>query len=67
MMEINTDMRKTLRGGYACCVPGCYSNTKRDEEPSFHKLPSDVSFREKWVNSIKRNDFILGELHRVCS
>ena len=31
-MEVNTDMKKALRGGYTCCVPGCYSNTKRDKE-----------------------------------
>ena len=60
-------MKKALRGGYTCCVPGCSSNTKRDKELSFHKLPRDVSLREKWVNSIKRKDFIPGEQHRVCS
>ena len=27
-VEVNTDMKKALRGGYTCCVPGCYSNTK---------------------------------------
>ena len=24
-MEVNTDMKKALRGGHTCCVPGCYS------------------------------------------
>ena len=46
-MEVNTDIKKALRGGYTCCVPGCYSNAKRDMELSFHKLPRDVSLREK--------------------
>ena len=66
-MEVNTDMKKVLRGGCTCYVPGCYSNTERDKELSFHKFPRDVSLREKWINSIKRKDFISGEQHRVCS
>ena len=28
--------KKSVRGGYTC-VPGSYSNTKRDQELSFHK------------------------------
>ena len=27
-MEINTDLKKALRGGCTCCVSGLYSNTK---------------------------------------
>ena len=65
-MEANTDRKKALRGGYTCCVPGCYSNTNRDKELSFHKFPRDVSLREKWVNSIKREDFIPGEQQHLC-
>ena len=66
-MEVNTDMKKALRGDYTCCVPGCYCNTKSDKELSCHKFPRDVSLREKWVNFIKRKDFIPGEQHHVCS
>ncbi len=58
--EINTDMKKTLRGGYTCCTPGCYSNTKGIWNSIFHIFPRIVTLREKWVNSIKRKDFILG-------
>ena len=43
------------------------TNTIKDKELSFHRFPRDVSLREKWVNSIKRKDFIPGEQHRVCS
>ena len=47
-MEVNADMKKDLRRGYTCCVPGSYSNThKRDKELSFHKFPRNVSLREK--------------------
>ena len=58
--EVNTGMKKALRGGY--------SNTqKKDKELSFHKFPRDVSLREKWFNSINRKDFIPGEEHHICS
>ena len=67
LMEVNTDIKKDLRGDYTCCVPRCYSNTKRDKELSFHKFPRVVFLREKWGNSIKRKDFIPGENQRVCS
>ena len=67
LAEVNAGMKKALRGGYTCYVPGCYSNTKRDKELSFHKLSRVVTLREKWVNSIKRKDFIPGEQQRVCS
>ena len=66
-MAVYTDMMKALRGGYTSCLPGCYSNTKRDKELSLHKFPRDVSLREKWVNSSKRKDFIPGGKQRVCS
>ena len=42
-MEVNTDMKKALKGGYTCCVSGCYFNTKIDKKLSFHKFPRDVS------------------------
>ena len=58
-MEVNADMKKALRGGYTCCVPGCYFNTKNDKELSFHKFPRYVSLREKWINSIKRRILFL--------
>ena len=48
-------------------MPGCYSNTKRDQELSFHKFPKDESMKRKWLNAIKRKDFIPSEHHRVCS
>ena len=54
--------KKSVRGGYTCCVPGCYSNTKRDQELSFHKFPKDESMKLKWSNAIKRKDFVLREL-----
>ena len=55
------------RGGYTCCVPGCYSNSKKDTTLSFHKIPKDEPYRTKWINAIKRKEFTPGEHHRVCS
>ena len=66
-MEVKADMKRSLRGRYTCCVPGCYSNTKNNKKLSFHIFPRDISLREKWVNSIKGMDFIPSEKHCVCS
>ncbi len=60
-------LAKGMRGGYTCCVPGCYNNNKKDKEVSCHKFPKDKLVREKWINAIKRNDFIPTNHHRVCS
>ena len=57
-MEVNTDMKKHLRGGYTGCVPGCYSNTKRDKELPFHKFPNDVFF-------LVRNELILSRVRII--
>ena len=56
-----------MRGGYTCCVPGCYSNRKKNKEKSFHKFPKEKLAREKWINAIKRKDFIPTDHHHVCS
>ncbi len=58
---------KSLRGGYTCCVPGCYNNTKKNKEFSFHKFPKDKVLKEKWINAIKRKEFVSSDSHRVCS
>ena len=55
------------RGGYTCCVPGCYNNTKKDRELSFHKFPREKVLRNVWINAIKRKDFVPTEHHCVCS
>ena len=40
-MKVNIDMKKALREGYTCCVPGRYSNSNRDGELSYHKFTRD--------------------------
>ena len=50
--------KKAQRGGYTCCVPGCYNNTKKDRELSFHKFPREKVLQNVWINAIKRKDFV---------
>ena len=57
-MEVKAHMKKALRG-----VPGCYSNTKRDKELSFHKFPRNASLREKFY---QEKGYYSCEQHRVC-
>ena len=66
LTEETSSKQTRVRGGYTCCVPGCYSNNKRDTTLSFHKFPQDKPYRSKWINNIKK-DFTPGEHHRVCS
>ena len=60
------------RGGFTCCVPGCFSNNKRNPELSFYNFPNGKNeesqeLRKKWVNLISRKDFTPTFAHRVCS
>ena len=50
-------MNKTLKGGYTCCVPGCYYNTKKNRELSFHNSQEKL-VKERWINAIKRKAFV---------
>ena len=60
-------------GGLTCCVPDCFSNSKRNPEPSFYNLPNGKSkerqeLPKKWLHMISREDFKDSGLgHRVCS
>ena len=60
-------------GGFTCCVPDCFSNSKRNPELSFYNLPNGKSkerqeLRKKWLHMISRKDFKDPGLgHRVCS
>ena len=54
-------------GGYTCCVPGCYANTKKNRELSFHKFPKERSIRKMSKCHKKEEFFFSSEHHRVCS
>ncbi|CAN8025714.1 unnamed protein product, partial [Ixodes persulcatus] len=50
--------KRTWQGhsGQTCCVKGCRNNDKRkkNEEVSWHKFPSDIELRKKWITEINR-------------
>jgi hypothetical protein len=59
-------------GGFTCCVPGCFTNSKRNPEFSFYNFPSGKSeeskeLRQKWIDLIFRENFSPTKGHRVCS
>ena len=48
-------------GGFTCCVPGCFSNSKRDVNLSFYGFPKEKNLRKRWLHKISSTG------HRVCS
>ncbi|XP_031555024.1 uncharacterized protein LOC116291930, partial [Actinia tenebrosa] len=63
---------KKVVGGFSCCVPGCFNNSKKDKgRLSFYVIPKDEKLRKLWLHKISRqgfkpkNDRICG--YRVCS
>ena len=71
--EIYARRQSVAVGGFTCCVPGCFSNSKRDTNLSFYNIPNGKSkdkqlLRKKWLHAISRKDFRDPGLgHRVCS
>ena len=41
--EIYARRRSVAVGGFTCCVPGCFSNSKRDTNLSFYNIPNGKS------------------------
>lgn len=54
-------------GGFTCCVPGCFSNSKRDVNLSFYGFPKEKNLRKRWLHKISRKNFSPSSGHRVCS
>ena len=59
-------------GGYTCCIPGCFNNSKRENHLSFYHFPNGISkdkqlLRKRWINMVSRKDFKPTLGHRVCS
>ena len=52
-----------------CCIPQCQSNTRKNPELSFHKIPKNPEIlKKKWVQLLKRKGVRdPGPSHRVCS
>ena len=61
-------MAESLPGGYTCCVPGCFSNSKKHKgQFSFYVFPKDPKLRRKWLLNISRKNFSPTTGHRACS
>ena len=54
-------------GGFTCCVPGCFTNSKRDTHLSFYVSPKEKNLRRRWLHLISRKNVNLTTGHRVCS
>ena len=51
-----------------CCIPQCDSNSRKNPEISFHKIPKNPELRKKWIRLLKRKGIRdPGSSHRVCS
>ncbi|XP_072355168.1 protein downstream neighbor of Son-like [Scyliorhinus torazame] len=42
--------------GTYCCVPGCFNNTLKNKELSFHVFPKDEALRGVWIRNLSRLD-----------
>uniref|UniRef100_UPI00398ED454 protein downstream neighbor of Son-like n=1 Tax=Pristiophorus japonicus TaxID=55135 RepID=UPI00398ED454 len=42
--------------GTYCCVPGCFNNTLKNKELSFHVFPKDEALRGVWIGNLSRLD-----------
>ncbi|PAA86877.1 hypothetical protein BOX15_Mlig029627g1, partial [Macrostomum lignano] len=49
-----------------CCVAGC---NRREGDPgySFHRFPTDMALREKWIAVMNQPGFHPGQSTRICS
>ena len=65
--EASCTERKYKGGGTACCIPTCSSNTKRNPDLSFYRIPTDKKLRKMWLHWIGRANFSPNNHHRVCS
>ena len=54
-------------GRFTCCVPGCFSNSKRDVNHSFYGFPKEKKLRSCWLHKISRKNFCPSTGHQVCS
>ena len=64
--------RKGGPGGCTCCVPECFSNSKRGPSLSFYSFPGGKSedkvlLRKRWFHLVGRKEFRPTHGHRVCS
>ena len=64
--------RRGGTGGFTCCVPNCFNNSKKHINVSFYAFPTGKGkekedLRKRWIHLIHRKDFRPTGGHRVCS
>ncbi len=66
------EKRSGGEGGFTCCIPGCFSNSKRDNHLSFYDFLNGESSekqlsRKKWIHAVSQTNFKPTRSHRFCS
>ena len=69
--DVSSTKQKGGARVFTFCVPGCFSNNKRNPELSFYNFPGgqnkkSLDLQKKWTNLISRKDFIPTTGHGVC-
>ena len=78
LFDVNLDIKEVVeqptstiteqkRGGFTCCVPLCYNNSKVNKGLSFYVIPKEPVLRKTWLHMICRKNFNPTSGHRVCS
>lgn len=50
---------------FMCCVPRCKGNYADGPKVSVFSFPTDEPTKRKWINAIKREDFIPTKASKV--
>ena len=53
-----------------CVSPACssgYPSANKEEHVTFHRFPSDIFLRDKWIKKIPRKNWKWNNNHRLCS
>ena len=65
--QLKNKMASHSGGGFTCCVPGCFSNSKRDINLSFYGFPKEKSYGVVGYTTYPGKNFSPSTGHRVCS
>lgn len=50
----------------SCCVPGCNTNYKDNDNEKVFKFPNDDARKKVWLKAIPRKDLIITKHTSVC-
>ena len=51
----------------SCCAVGCANRYSKESNVTFHRFPEDSTRRQRWINAVSRDKWILKDHHRLCS